>query len=218
MGKHDKTMRIHEEVLAYQNGDKDAVNRLYKEIDSMAYKVAHSYAKGNKELVQDYHQIAWIGAMKALEKFDINNDKGATYVTFCYTCMGQAIVQFWRKNKKHDNEYDEDGEPIRLMQSLDAQLSEDGFTLGDTLPGDYECLEQLACEEWEKEFLLNEIKKCNPVDREIVMCMINGIPQDVIGARVGLAQSHVSRHYQKFIKRCKNRLQYEESRILKEVE
>lgn len=212
MSKQNRTEIINKEVLAHQAGDTEAVNRLYPYIDNMAWKVAHKYAKGNKGILEDYHQLAWCGAMKAVNRFDKDNEKGSTFGTFCYICMSQTIVQHWRKNKKHDNEFDEDGEPVRLMQSLDAQLTDDGFTLGEVLPGEYECLEDLACEEWEKEFLVQELKKCSAVDREIVVCMMNGIPQDIIGTRVGLAQSHVSRHYQSFIKKCKSRLEFEEAR------
>lgn len=216
--KLSKVERIHNEVLAYQQGDKDAVNRLYTYIDNMAWKTAHNHAKGNKSNLEDYHQLAWVGAMKALERFDINNEKGAIFTTFCYMCMTQAVVQHWRKNRKHECEFDEQGEPVRLIQSLDAELSDDGFTLADTLPGEYDCLEDLACEKWEKEFLMQELAKASIVDREIVILSMNGVPQEIIGQKVGLKQSHVSRHYQKFIKKCQSRLQFEEARTNAETD
>lgn len=218
MSKRYSTEEIHKEVLAHQQGDTDAVNRLFPYIDNMAWKTAHNRAKGNKGILEDYHQLAWTGAMKALNKFDINNEKEATFITFCYMCMHQAVVQYWRQNKKHDNEFDEQGNATKLFQSLDAELTDDGFTLADTLPGERDCLEQLACEEWEKQFIYEELKKASPTDREIVISMLNNVPQSVIGERVGLKQSHVSRHYQAFIKKCQKRLEYEEARTRAELE
>lgn len=202
MAKISKTELLEREAIAYVNGDLDAVNRLHPLIDKMVWDLAHKYGKDNLSKVEEYHQLGWCGVMKALKNYNPNNEKGAKFITFSHICATQAIVQDWRKNKKHENEYDENNEPIRVISSLDATVSEDGLTLGEYIPSDNEPLDEYAIEVWEKEFVRQQLEQASPEVREIVRLSIQGVPQADIAKVVGMQQCHVSKRYRQFIRKC----------------
>lgn len=202
MGKISKTELLEREAIAYTQGDADAVNRLHPLIDKMVWDLAYKYGKDNWGKIEEYHQLGWCGVMKALRNYKPDNEKGAKFITFSHICATQAIVQDWRKNRKHESEYNEDNEPIRVISSLDAQVSDDGLTLGEYIPSDNEPLDEYAVEIWEKEFVRQELEKASPEVREIVQLTIQGVPQAIIGKRVGLQQCHVSKRYRQFIRKC----------------
>lgn len=202
MAKVSKTELLEREARAYIKGDVDAVNRIHPLIDGMVWDLAHKYGKGNKVNVEEYHQLGWCGVMKALHNYNPDNKKGAKFITFSYLCASQAIVQGWRQNKKHESEYNVDNEPVRVISSLDAHVTDDGLTLGEYIPSDDEPLDEYAIEVWEKEFVRQQLAQATPEIREIVRLTILGIPQGEISKTVGMPQSSVSRKYRQFIRKC----------------
>lgn len=141
------------------------VNKLVKDNEKLAYKVAHTFNPVTMVDLEDIKQIALIGLWKAVENFD--ETKGFQFSTFAYRVIRNEVLQELKKFKRTSSSLDE--------MELDLSYNESEF-------------EDLVTREGIKVYLNDE-------EYSIVTMTIDGYTQKEISEMIQLSQSQISRVY-----------------------
>lgn len=85
-------MSNEELVKLYQEGNKKALEELIERNNKIIYKIANNYNGVNRELeIDDLFQNGVIGLIKAIEKYDFNNEKKAKFITYAIHYINRYI-------------------------------------------------------------------------------------------------------------------------------
>lgn len=119
-------MNNEELVQLYQQGDKQALEKLLEINRGIVYKVANKFCiEGSNSIdIEDLEQEGYIGLMVAAERYDINNPKKAKFTTYAVHWIYSKINRY--VNAKSTNE----------EISLNTPIGEEGDNeLMDTIKG-----------------------------------------------------------------------------------
>lgn len=117
-------MSNEELVRLYQSGNKQALEELVEKNEGIVYKLANKFfVEGSNSIDrEDLIQEGYIGLMTAANKYDLNNEKRAKFITYAVHWIYNKISRFI----KCKNTYEE--------SSLNKPISVDGDTeLQDSL-------------------------------------------------------------------------------------
>lgn len=79
-------------VKSYQSGGKKALEELIERNNKIIYKIANNYNGVNRELeIEDLFQSGVLGLIKATEKYDLNNEKKAKFITYAIHYINRYI-------------------------------------------------------------------------------------------------------------------------------
>jgi RNA polymerase primary sigma factor len=109
-------MTNEELVLVYQNGDKEALNKIIEQNNKLVRSIANKfYVEGTNSMdKEDLAQEGFIGLITAADRYDFNNSKKAQFTTYAVYWIYQKINRF----VKYKNTNEE--------TSLNTPVGEDG--------------------------------------------------------------------------------------------
>lgn len=119
-------MTNEELVYLYQQGDKNALEKLIEKNKGIVYKLANKFyvEKTNSIDKEDLEQEGFIGLMVAAEKYDFNNLKKAKFTTYAVHWIYQKIYRYMQQKNTNKE------------TSLNIPIGEDGENeLLDTIEG-----------------------------------------------------------------------------------
>ena len=104
-----KNMSNEELVNLYQNGDKSALDELIQANTGIISKIANKYNGINRELeFDDLFQNGVIGFIKAVEKYNLNHEKKAKFITYAVFYIDRYIygcVNGWGDKEIKNNKF-----------------------------------------------------------------------------------------------------------------
>lgn len=154
--------------------------------------------------LEDLVSIGTIGLIKGINTF--HRGKNIKLATYASRCIDNEILMFLRKNKK-----------IKTEVSIDQSLSHDSegneLHLEDILGTESDIVTREIEKKDEKKVMLNEIKRLNPRDRDIMILRYGLMgheekTQKEVADLLGISQSYISRIEKKVIKRLKTLMSY----------
>ena len=183
-----------------QEGDRDARNIL---IERNLRLVAHVIKKyqGLDEELDDLISIGTIGLIKAVSTFDMS--KGSRLATYAARCIDNELLMMLRSRKKFSREVslyepigtDKEGNEIHLLDIIEGNETDIG--------------EKCARKEDIRRLcrLLSEV--LTPLEFEVLKCRYGlfgeeEMTQRVIGKRLGISRSYVSRIEKNAILKLRN--------------
>lgn len=184
----------------YQEGDLEAKNIL---IERNLRLVAHIVKKyqGSDEELDDLISIGTIGLIKAVSTFDMS--KGSRLATYAARCIDNELLMMLRSRKKFSREVslyepigtDKEGNEIHLLDIIEGNETDIG--------------EKCARKEDIRRLcrLLSEV--LTPLEFEVLKCRYGlfgeeEMTQRVIGKRLGISRSYVSRIEKNAILKLRN--------------
>ncbi|SHF15208.1 sigma-70 family RNA polymerase sigma factor [Clostridium fallax] len=121
-------MTNEELVVLYQQGDKRALNSLIECNKGIIYKLVNKFyvEKTNSIDREDLEQEAAIGLIIAAQKYDVNNERKAKFITYAIHWIYQRIQRFMeQKNTNNETSLnihigeDEENELIDTVKDID---------------------------------------------------------------------------------------------------
>lgn len=175
-------------LIKAQNNDKDAKNKLIEHNLRLVVFLAKKYENTGYEL-EDLVSIGSIGLIKGIETYKI--DKNIKLATYASRCIANEILMFLRKNKKRKKE-------ISLEDSLNYDAEGNELHLEDILGTDTDLVSDEYEKGVEKKFVINEINKLNPREKQIMVLRYGlnnteSYTQKEVADMLGISQSYISR-------------------------
>lgn len=189
-----------EALIAWENGDEEARNRLIEHNLRLVVYIAKRY-ETNPVFMEDLISIGSIGLIKAVNTF--RRDKNIKLVTYASRCIENEILMYLRKKSKHRLEVSFD-EPLNIDYDGNELLLSDVLgTEDDTVIREFEKNE-------DKRELLKAMRGLKERERLIVE-MRYGInheelTQKDIAQRLGISQSYISRLEKRILHKLKIQL------------
>ncbi len=186
-----------EALIAWENGDEEARNRLIEHNLRLVVYIAKRY-ETNPIFMEDLISIGSIGLIKAINTF--RRDKNIKLVTYASRCIENEILMFLRKKNRRRNEVSFD-EPLNIDYDGNELLLSDVLGTEDDI-----VIREFEKNENRRELLraLNGLK-----ERErLIMQMRYGIgheelTQKDIAQRLGISQSYISRLEKRILQKLK---------------
>lgn len=183
-----------------QDGDQEARNIL---IERNLRLVAHVIKKyqGLDEELDDLISIGTIGLIKAVSTFDIS--KGSRLATYAARCIDNELLMMLRSRKKFSRE-------VSLYEPIGTDKEGNEIHLLDIIEGnDTDVSEKCAQKEDIRRLcrLLSQV--LTPLEFEVLKCRYGlfgeeELTQRVIGKRLGISRSYVSRIEKNAILKLRN--------------
>jgi RNA polymerase sigma factor (sigma-70 family) len=131
-------------VEKYQQGDKEALDRLIKQNEGLIHKIVNKYYTSTTNSIdrEDLVQEGYLGLMRAAQLYSFNKDKKASFATYSFEWINAKISRFIHF-RNTENEV-----------SLDTPVNgEEDITFMDTLPGPdgKEFIDKIIEEDFKKE-------------------------------------------------------------------
>lgn len=175
------------------------VDKLVNENHKLAYKVAWSYFPKIANYIEfdDALSICYEGLMKAAKLYD--ETKGYAFSTYAYPSIKNTLICYVRRLSNKNSKLN--------TLSLDASLvSDDEYTLTDTLASDYDLEEQISKNDTNR--LLYKFISELPEDlKQIMQLKLNGANQEQIAKILNTTQPNVSRKYIKALNFLRNKFE-----------
>ena len=190
-----------EALIAYENGDEEAKDKLIEHNLRLVVFIAKRY-ESNPIFMEDLISIGSIGLIKAVNTF--KREKGIKLVTYASRCIENEILMHLRKKSRRKSEISFD-EPLNVdYDGNELLLSDIIGTDGDLVTKEFERKEN------ERELLkaLNSLKH----RERIIMQMRFGIAHEELTQKdvadiLGISQSYISRLEKKIILKLKAQIQ-----------
>ena len=188
-------------VLMREKGDKNARNKLVEHNLRLVVFLAKKYEGSGYDL-EDLVSIGTIGLIKGVNTYKL--DKNIKLATYASRCIDNEILMFLRKNKRKKIE-------ISFEDSINFDSEGNELHLEDVLGTDNDLVEKEYEVKVDKKILLEEIKKLNDRDKEIITLrygLMNSeeYTQKEVADKLGISQSYISRIEKKVIKKLTNLL------------
>ena len=188
-------------VLLREKGNIDARNKLIEHNLRLVVFLSKKYDGSGYDL-EDLVSIGTIGLIKGVNTYKLDkNIKLATYVS---RCIDNEILMFLRKNKRRKIE-------VSFEDSINFDSEGNELHLEDVLGTENDLVEKEYQGKVDKRILLEEIKKLNDRDREIIILrygLMNSeeYTQKEVADKLGISQSYISRIEKKVIRKLTNLL------------
>lgn len=121
-------MTNEELVYLYQNGDRNALGELTEKNKGIVNKLANKFYTERTSSIdkEDLEQEGYIGLIIAADKYDLNNPKKASFITYAIHWIYQRINNFVRSKNTNDETslnapVGSDESDIELMDTLGEQ-------------------------------------------------------------------------------------------------
>jgi len=192
-----------EEEIKYvelsMNNDQKARNKLIEHNLRLVVFLAKKYDNTNTDL-EDLVSIGTIGLIKAVNTYRL--DKNIKLATYASRCIDNEILMYLRKTKRKRTE-------VSFEDSLSYDADGNELHLEDVLGTESDIVTKGLDDELDKSMMLEEIKKLNHRDKEIIELRygLNGkkeMTQKDVATLLGISQSYISRIEKKVIKKLKS--------------
>ena len=116
-------MTNEELILEYRAGNVKALDGLIQQNKGIIYKIAYKYQCGCSSVVDfdDLIQEGYLGLMRAVDKYDPNNENKASFITYSVYWIKAFIYRFIQRRGKSYQDislYTETGDNIELCDSI----------------------------------------------------------------------------------------------------
>jgi len=117
-------------VYSYQQGNRKALEELIENNKGIAHKLANNYYTSKTSSIdkEDLIQEAFLGLIKAAERYDFNNDKKARFITYAVYWMEHMINRFIKNRNTNEeislNKPIGDSEKSELIDVIESTYSE----------------------------------------------------------------------------------------------
>lgn len=188
-------------VKLKEEGDIEARNILIEHNLRLVVFLSKKYDTSGFDL-EDLVSIGTIGLIKGVKTYKSGkNIKLATYVS---RCIENEILMFLRKNKKKKSE-------VSFEDAINFDGEGNELHLEDILGTDEDLIEKEYENQIDKKKLLEEVKKLNDRDKEIIILRYGLMnkkeyTQKEVADMLGISQSYISRIEKKVIKRLSSLL------------
>ena len=151
----------------------------------LAYELSWKYYMKFNGLYEldELQSVAFLGLTKAAKTFD--KDLGYVFSTYGYNCIKNEIRQYYRSNKKYNDNL-----------HLSEQVDENGKTLEDITPLDYDLFEQIDRRDYYNK-LYDEIDSLPDKYKIIMQYKLKGLAMVDIGKILKVSISQLSIDYNK---------------------
>ena len=188
-------------VLLRENGDAEARNKLVEHNLRLVVFLSKKYDGSGYDL-EDLVSIGTIGLIKGVNTYKL--DKNIKLATYASRCIDNEILMFLRKNKRRRVE-------VSFDDSINFDSEGNELHLEDVLGTENDLVEKEYQGKLDKKMLLEEIKKLNDRDKEIIILrygLMNSeeYTQKEVADKLGISQSYISRIEKKVIRRLTNLL------------
>ena len=188
-------------VLLRENGDAEARNKLVEHNLRLVVFLSKKYDGSGYDL-EDLVSIGTIGLIKGVNTYKL--DKNIKLATYASRCIDNEILMFLRKNKRRRVE-------VSFEDSINFDSEGNELHLEDVLGTENDLVEKEYQGKLDKKMLLEEIKKLNDRDKEIIILrygLMNSeeYTQKEVADKLGISQSYISRIEKKVIRRLTNLL------------
>ena len=186
-------------VTLSMNNDKEARNKLIEHNLRLVVFLSKKYDNTGTDL-EDLVSIGTIGLIKAVNTYRL--DKNIKLATYASRCIDNEILMYLRKTKRKKGE-------VSFEDSLSYDSDGNELHLEDVLGTEKDIVTKGLDEELDRSIMLEEIKKLNSRDREIIELRygLNNkkeMTQKDVANLLGISQSYISRIEKKVIKKLKN--------------
>jgi RNA polymerase sporulation-specific sigma factor len=163
----------------------------------LVYQIAHLMKSRHTNSLMDFDDLVSVGTFglyRAFEGYD--PDKGTTFRTYAGTCIRYAMIDAHRNAYKQYRQARRCGLPTPSYLYLDADSYEDGSSNHDLvsdrrLNGEDALIEKIdATLVWKRVW-----RQLQPVERQIMKLMRQGVSQVEIALAVGISKGRVSQRY-----------------------
>ena len=186
-----------EALIAWENGDEEARNRLIEHNLRLVVYIAKRY-ETNPIFMEDLISIGSIGLIKAVNTF--RRDKNIKLVTYASRCIENEILMFLRKKSRRRNE-------VSFDEPLNIDYDGNELLLSDVLGTE----DDTVIREFEKNENRRELLKAMEVLKErerMIVQMRYGIDheeltQKDIAKKLGISQSYISRLEKRILQKLK---------------
>jgi len=188
-----------EYLIKAKQGDIESRNILIEHNLRLVVFLAKKYDNTSTDL-EDLVSIGTIGLIKAINTYRL--DKNIKLATYASRCIDNEILMYLRKTKRKRTE-------VSFEDSLSYDADGNELHLEDVLGTDADIVTKGLDDELDKSMMLEEIKKLNPRDKEIIELRygLNGkseMTQKDVATLLGISQSYISRIEKKVIKKLKS--------------
>ena len=181
---------------------------------NLVHYVIHNSKFMNLNVVEekDYFQFGVEGLSEAIDRFD--PDFGTKFETYAIQRIRGKIIDELRKLQIKPRTNYQNQDPNKVVYrnvSIDQPFeSEDGFTLSDIIPSEYELPDDEYHALERKELLVQSIKELNERDRLIItLYYYEHMNYKEISKILNITVSRVSQLHSKIMKELKKRIQQE---------
>lgn len=186
-----------EALIALENGDEEARNRLIEHNLRLVVYIAKRY-ETNPIFMEDLISIGSIGLIKAVNTF--KRDKNIKLVTYASRCIENEILMFLRKKSRRKVE-------VSFDEPLNIDYDGNELLLSDILGTDDDVVTKEFEKQENKRELLAAMSTLKDRERQILQ-MRYGIEheeltQKDIAKRLGISQSYISRLEKRIISKLK---------------
>lgn len=186
-----------EALIAFENGDKEARDKLIEHNLRLVVYIAKRY-ETNPIFMEDLISIGSIGLIKAVNTF--KRDKNIKLVTYASRCIENEILMFLRKKSKRKVE-------ISFDEPLNIDYNGNELLLSDILGTDGDIVTKEFEKEENKREIMEILSTLKERERQILQ-MRYGIEheeltQKDIAERLGISQSYISRLEKRIIQKLK---------------
>lgn len=179
-------MTVQEIIDKYKQGNRNVINELPRHIDGIIYKICGKYT--GIDTIEELYQDAWVGVMKAIEKYDSTHK--IKFTTYLYNMLNFHFMNLARDTRKYRNVYDEFNKPEQQFVSLD--YGDEGMTAEPLIPSDYDIEHEVEIRH--KFDVFNRyLENLSDRDRKIMQLRADEISYAEIGRIINCPKSTVER-------------------------
>ena len=186
------------EKLAKCEKDSEEYTKIREEIITSNMRLVTYYCNkfniNYKHVYEDILSSGYIGLIKAVDKFNAN--AGVNFATFASRCIVNEILMYLRREKKHLL--------VESFETVIAGKDGDDLTIDDIIADERDCIEEYLDQE-ELNDKRSRLKEClivlEPNELQAIKLHQVGLKQKMIGQKLDISQSYVSRILKKSVKK-----------------
>lgn len=173
----------------FENGDKDAENKLIEHNLRLVAHVTKKYYSGMANEHDDLVSIGTIGLIKAVHTFD--RKKGIRLSSYAARCIENEILMFFRNNKKT-------AQDISMNEPIDTDKDGNALTLMDVMASEDSIIDELELKidsEKLKKYINESLSKREKLIIEMRYGLNGNTPltQREVASKLNISRSYVSR-------------------------
>lgn len=174
-------MTIQEFAEMYYNlpDEERNINDWFPVLDGFVRKITNRY--DNFEDFEERYQMAWIAAVRAIKKYDLNSN--SQFTTYAWLVIANDLNVFYNKNKRAKQKLI-DNPTVSIDANIKGDIDNDKekITLGDLIADNkFQGFDEIFIEETIRELY----DACSNNEKEILVALLNGIPRPRVTEALG---------------------------------
>lgn len=190
-------------VIRYLQGEEEALNELVKNLEGMIISIIKPYS--TKVAFEELYQVGWVTVMRCLQGYKVNS--GVLFTSYAYTAIKREIRSYVKKELKHASKYDDDGNCIHSVISLNAMIQErivgTVITMEEIIADNSIDVEKDVIIKYSIPIIKSIVNKIpNEKQKMIILLYLKGDKQNKIAEFMEVTPGYVSRVVKAFNEKC----------------